>query len=193
MFVYPIIHLMKRNLRHFFLLFLSLYYFLSISAEDFLYLRQDTVNSETPLTWVNFGIGGLVPFVLHSNSVKPYGYIAENISLSFQYKIHVISLKSIYHSKEFLGNNKLSNIELTYGLIHKRPLWYCSLSTGINYTCFTSNEEYERVGIPLDLQLFLTDWRFGVGIDGFLVIGKDFYIYGVSFCFQFGKLRQDNY
>ena len=197
-------NLMKRNFQYivFFFLFSGSLYPSKISAQNSIYPEQDTVKSDKPLTWVNLGIGGLAPGFDGFLDFGGYGQVGGSISLSFQNRKHVISIKSIYYAVEVMGADKLSSIEITYGLIHKRPVWYCSLSSGINITwykelsywnsntgTFDINNSYNKAGVPLDLQLFLTSKWLGIGIDGFLVFGSQFTTYGALLCLQIGKLR----
>ena len=88
-----------------------------------------------------------------------------------------------------------------YGLIYKKPIWYCSLSTGISYSRLSDfvytgpyngdgyTVDLNKIGLPIDVQLFRTMRKVGIGINGFVVINDNYVFNGGLICLQFGKLR----
>jgi hypothetical protein len=86
-----------------------------------------------------------------------------------------------------------------YGLCYKKPKWYCSLSTGLNCSVrpywILIDPGPNRLakgpilGIPVDMQFFLTGKKVGIGLNGFVVFHSGFISQGILMCLQIGKCR----
>lgn len=179
--------------RYLYLIAFGLIISLKICGQDSITQSPGVVKSDSTLTWVNLGVGGLVA------GVDAEGLMAGSISVSFQKMKHIITLKSIYYAQEIMGGDMLSSFDVMYGLIYKKPSWYCSLSSGIDFSYLSvpdyardyqySRVESQKIGIPLNFEIFATGMRAGIGINGFLVFNNEYTSYGALLCLQLGRLR----
>jgi hypothetical protein len=141
--------------------------------------------------WLNIG-GGIV-------SCKKMGRgPAAGACLSFRENIHLISLK--YFFNMVTEYTRLSGFDIIYGLVYRKPSWYCALSTGIDFSTLKENPSrspspydffnYEWIpGIPADFRIFITGDRLGIGLNGYTVYNRHFSFSGISVCLQLGNLK----
>ena len=114
---------MKRCLYLLFLITLDSFCFIEISAHDLIVQGQDTTKSNNSNMWLNFGVG-----VLPDNK-RMYLSPGLGVNFSFQSKIHLISGK-LFYAEEFKifggPHDRLTSLDLMYGLIYKKPLAFIS-------------------------------------------------------------------
>jgi hypothetical protein len=175
---------LKRILYILFVIAQGLIYSIGISAQDSIAIKQDKIVPSNALTRISIGGGGFTYDGLDD------WFIASSINLSLQKRIHVMSFKYTFAMEALIMGgppNKLSSFDLTYGLINQGPEIYCSLSTGLNYSLLTDNHPFDgvrilrqRLGVPIDLQLFMIAKKVGAGFDGFVVLHNGFTSYGAS-------------
>jgi hypothetical protein len=189
---------MKRNLLLLFLIPLGFTYSLKLYAQDSKLSGQDTLRTSDSFYWINLGVGVLE----YGQSTDPF--LVMGFNLSYQRRIHIISFKYFYGSQDsFFGAdnefNKLSSFDLMYGIGARKSKWHGSLSTGINISVRPFWIHVDpgpdrigrglKLGIPLDLQLFLSGKKVGIGLNSFVVFYNTFISYGALICLQYGKLR----
>ena len=141
--------------------------------------------SDNKFAWVNLGFGG------------SSGGFSVGINGSYQFRYHIISLRTLYNAEWSLTStpDESGDIGLLYGLSSKKKKTFVSISTGISRVVGSINThskemDYVTLGIPIELQLFLTGKQFGIGIYGFANINRESSFVGALFCIQLGKLRE---
>ncbi len=171
------------------ILFIVLYFI--IPEKELTVAAQEKIKPYDSHVWLNIG-GGMV-------SCKKMGRgPAAGVCLSFHENLHLISLK--YFFNMVTEYTRLSGIDIMYGLVYKKPSWYCSVSTGIDLSSLKENPfrspapynffNYEWIpGVPADLRIFITgDWL-GIGLNSYTVFNRHFSFSGILLCLQFSFLK----
>jgi len=196
---------MKKLVIIVFLIILAFSVSSQISAQDSIVTLPDSVKPANTKIWVNLGLGDVEGW--GNNAINLGLPLAGSINLSLQYKYHLFSIKYYGGEESSFSDSKtdkLSGFNLTYGFIYKKPRWYCSISSGINFSTLSAwtfkspsmggsqqktLNTYKMTGIPLDAQIFVTQKWIGIGLNYFLVFNKEINLYGGLVCLQLGKLR----
>ena len=154
-----------------------------ITLVSFTWCFGQNNKSDEKYGWVNLGFGG--------SSVRG---ISGGISGSYQNNFQIISLRAVSNQEiAFWGIADYKyDIGFLYGLSAKRKFGFVSISTGISYVGYNTIHTEIRnaaVGIPIEIQLFLTAKVIGIGFYGFANINRESSFIGFLGCIQIGKLR----
>lgn len=155
---------------------------------------QSNNKTENDYAWVNLGIGFSAVTGSLGGSV--------GINCSYLKKHSIVSLRFVHSTELDLwgwGNaptdaDSNGELGLLYGFGVKRTFGFASMSTGISYVglkIYENGKEirHASVGLPIEIQLFLTANKIGVGIYGFANINSKSSFAGALICIQLGRLR----
>ena len=182
------------------MLFCLMFVSVSLAGEN---ASQRQNSKEGKLGWVNLGYGG-------SSVGKSFG-----ASYSQQLAGGLLSGRFIYNREDtsilFSGPapaERVWDIGMLYGLMGKEKYAMASISAGLSVvggvhrgeflyrtTGIFGRRHYEKnefsnIGIPVELQLFITPFAFlGLGFYGFANLNAEESFAGGLICLQLGKLR----
>lgn len=131
-------------------------------------------------SWVNAGVGVGINGM---SGLFNFSHLRNTRLLSFRYAMY----------SGILGSPpELSEIGFMYGIGSKKKFFFGSVSLGLGYIWGTgyNSEDISTIGIPVEMQFFLTPLSFcGVGLTLLSNINHKAPTFGVAFCLQIGKLR----
>ena len=156
---------------------------------------QNNNKSGKNYAWVNLGIG------LSAVTGSLGGSVG--INCSYLKKHNIFSLRFVHNTEldlwgfgnhSLIGTDSNGELGLLYGFGAKRNFGFASMSTGVSYVglkIYENGKEmrYATVGLPIELQLFLTANKIGFGIYGFANINSKSSFAGGLICIQLGRLR----
>ena len=146
---------------------------------------QTNRHSDNEYIWVNLGLGGSLMV----------GGLSGGINVSYQSGNHLFSMRGVSNQEIAFGGTPEYNydIGLLYGLSAKKKYILASISAGLSFVGYNTITNFERqeytIGVPIEIQLFLTAKVIGIGIYGFANLNFNSSFMGFLICLQIGKLR----
>jgi len=178
----------------FMILFLSHMLFAEDNPQIFGMKESNIKNPEGSkpiLFWGNYGVG--------ASNVG----VSAVLSASLQFNRNLISTRFIGSGPLFIvpdsGITALYDVGILYGRVLERSKFgFVSIAAGISYLDIDYLDIYsvdlpslhvQTIGIPIEIQLFLTSKWIGAGIYGFANLNLEQPVIGAAISLQFGKLR----
>jgi len=174
---------------------------------------QDNYKLENQFGWVNLGVGASSFSSFGSSLGINVSYQIKANLISFRY-VYNAKFKGEIFTTYVPRSEKIRDFGVLYGLSVKSKEGFASISVGLSivnglkrgkylysvsncsgvFFCLAETRYYEKlrfttVGIPIEIQLFLTGENVGIGIYGFANINPESSFVGALLSLQLGKLR----